>query len=128
VVSILFNRNHSLRPFCANVVAGHELAISFMTLAELQLWPIANQWGGTRRALLERRAALNLTLYPDHLTRALWAALVDQCRRGGRPIGTADAWIASTAQQWRCPLVTTDFKDYAAVDDLTVVPIFPTSA
>jgi len=42
------------------------------------------------------------------------------CRQ---PIQTADAWIASAACQWGCPLVTTDFRDYAAVDDLDVVPI-----
>jgi predicted nucleic acid-binding protein len=35
----------------------------------------------------------------------------------------ADAWIASTARQWSVPLVTTDFRDYAAIDDLDVVPI-----
>jgi predicted nucleic acid-binding protein len=48
---------------------------------------------------------------------------VDRCRRIGQPIQTADAWIASTARQWGVPLVTTDFRDYAAIDDLDVVPI-----
>jgi predicted nucleic acid-binding protein len=41
----------------------------------------------------------------------------------GQPIQTADAWIVSTARQWRVPLVTADFDDYAAVGDLDVVPI-----
>jgi predicted nucleic acid-binding protein len=40
-----------------------------------------------------------------------------------QPIPTAGAWIASTARQLRVPLVTTDFRDYAAVGDLDVVPI-----
>jgi predicted nucleic acid-binding protein len=31
---------------------------------------------------------------------------------------TADAWIASTARQWQIPLVTADFRDYEAIDDL----------
>lgn len=39
------------------------------------------------------------------------------------PIQTADAWIASAALQWGVPLATTDFRDYAAVEDLDVVPI-----
>ena len=30
VVSILFNRNHSLRQKCMDVVAGHQLVISFI--------------------------------------------------------------------------------------------------
>jgi predicted nucleic acid-binding protein len=123
VVSVLFNRNHSLRQTCLAAVAGHQLVISFMTRAELLLWPAANNWGDSRRAALEQRTALYLTLYPNERTCAIWAAIVDQCRRAGQPIQTADAWIASAARQWGCPLVTTDFGDYNAIEDLSVVPI-----
>ena len=45
VVSILFNRHHALRQACVETVAGHQLTISFMTRAELVLWPVANKWG-----------------------------------------------------------------------------------
>jgi predicted nucleic acid-binding protein len=48
-----------------------------------------------------------LTLYPDERTCAIWANIVDRCRRSDKPIQTADAWIASAARQWDCPLVTT---------------------
>ncbi len=48
---------------------------------------------------------------------------MDGCRRAGRPIQTADAWIAATALQWEMPLATADFGDYAAVDGLEVIPI-----
>jgi tRNA(fMet)-specific endonuclease VapC len=58
VVSIRFNRNHRLRPACMETVAGHQLAISFMTLAELLLWPEGNNWGNARRQALERYTAL----------------------------------------------------------------------
>jgi predicted nucleic acid-binding protein len=67
--------------------------------------------------------ALYLTVYPDERTCAIWAEVADQCRRAGHKIQVADAWIASTALQWDCPLVTTDFRDYAAVEKLNVVPI-----
>jgi predicted nucleic acid-binding protein len=123
VVSILFNRNHSLRQTCIEAVAGHQLVISFMTRAELLLWPAANNWGAHRRTALEEHMALYLTLFPDERTCAIWAAVLDQCRRAGQPIQTADAWIAASARQWACPLVTTDFRDYAAIEDLDVVPI-----
>ncbi len=39
VVSILFKKNHSLNPMCERLLLGHQLAISFMSLAELSLWP-----------------------------------------------------------------------------------------
>ena len=123
VVSILFNRNHSLRQTCIEAVADHQLMISFMTRAELPLWPVANNSGASRRSALEEHTALYLTLYPDERTCAIWAAVVDQCRRAGQPIQTADAWIAASAHQWGCPLVTTYFRDYAAIEDLDVVPI-----
>jgi len=42
--------------------------------------------------------ALYLTVYPDERTCAIWAEVVDQCRRIGRRIQTADAWIASAAE------------------------------
>ncbi|HEY7391544.1 MAG TPA: hypothetical protein VH640_23715 [Bryobacteraceae bacterium] len=53
----------------------------------------------------------------------MWAAIVDACRRAGQCIQTADAWIAAAARQWHCPLVTTDFRDYAAVEELEIVAI-----
>jgi predicted nucleic acid-binding protein len=123
VVSILFNRNHRLRPVCLDSVAGHSLVISFMTLAELLLWPTVNNWGEARRQTLEQHTALYLTLYPDRGTCSIWAHIVDKCRRSGQPIQTADAWIASAALQWDCPLVTTDFGDYEAIEDLNIIPI-----
>jgi predicted nucleic acid-binding protein len=122
-VSILFNRRHSLREACIGAVAGHQLLISFMTRAELLLWPAANNWGEVRRAALEQHIALYLTVYPDERTCAIWAEVVNQCRRAGQPIHTADAWIASAARQWDCPIVTTDFRDYAAIGSLSLVPI-----
>jgi predicted nucleic acid-binding protein len=123
VVSILFNRNHGLRQNCVDAVTGHQLVVSFMTRAELLLSPTTNNWGANRRNTLEQHLALYLTLYPNERTCAVWSQVVDQCRRAGRSIQTADAWIASAALQWSCPLVTTDFKDYAAVNGLEIVAI-----
>src|SRR5260370_30288627 len=112
VVSILFNRRHSLRQACIEAVAGNELVISFMTQAELLLWPAANNWGEARRSALDQHMAVYLTLYPDERACSIWSAVVDRCRRAGQPIQTADAWIASAARQRGCPLVTTDVGDY----------------
>jgi len=123
VVSILFKTNHSLRESCLQAVAGRQLMISFTTRAELMLWPAANKWGDPRRTALAQHIDLYTTLYPDERTCAIWAEIVGQCRRAWRPIQTADAWIASAARQWGVPLATTDFRDYAAVEDLDIVPI-----
>jgi tRNA(fMet)-specific endonuclease VapC len=106
-----------------NVVAGNQLAISFMTRAELLLWPAANNRGDQRRLLLAAHLDLYTTLYADERTCTIRATVMDTYQRAGLSIQTADAWIASTALQWSLPLVTTDFRDYAAVNDLEIVPI-----
>jgi predicted nucleic acid-binding protein len=48
VVSILFKKTHSLRQACLEAVSGQQLVISFMTRAELTLWPVTNNWGESR--------------------------------------------------------------------------------
>lgn len=123
IVSILFNDNHQLHRTCTEILAESEPAISFMTLAELRLWPIANRWGNSRRSELEEHLKAYLTLYPDERTCAIWAELVDHCRRAGRRIQAPDAWIAATALRWDCPLVTTDFGDFEAVPALDIIPV-----
>ena len=105
------------------VVNGQQLVISFMTLAELLLWPAANNWGEYRRTALTQHLAGYTTLYADERTCAIWSEVMDGCRRAGTRVQTADAWIASIAKQWHVPLVTTDFRDYAAIDELDLVPI-----
>src|SRR5260370_19669824 len=93
IVSILFNKNHSIGQACIEAVAGRQLVISFKTRAELLLWPVANNWGESRRAALMRHNAVYTTLYADEHTCAIWAEIVAGCQRAGRPIQTADAWI-----------------------------------
>jgi len=103
VVSVLFNRNHNLRTACMEAVSGNHLTISFMTRAELLLWPAANNWGHLRRATLASHMALHTTLYPDDRTCEIWVEVMDGCRRAGRPIHNADAWIARLAYAGKSP-------------------------
>lgn len=122
VVSILFNKNHPKHDSCIAAVAGHELAISFMSRAELLLWPAVNQWGEVRRTTLMRHLELYTTLYPDDATCSIWADIVAACRTL-RPVQTADAWIAAAARQWNLPLLTADVGDFEVIPDLAIVPI-----
>jgi predicted nucleic acid-binding protein len=50
-----------------------------------------------------------------------WAEVTNAARRKGRPIQTADAWIATTALMHSIPLVTHNPDDYAGVDGLTII-------
>jgi predicted nucleic acid-binding protein len=122
-VSILFKQNSPQNAKCQSLLLGHSLVVSFMSRAELLLWPRRNQWGARRMELLQEHLALYTTLFPDERTCELWSQIVADCRRAGRPIATADAWIAAIARQWDIPLVTTDHKDYQPVQGLELVPI-----
>lgn len=123
VVSILFRPGKALYPQCAEVASGRQLFISFMTRAELVLWPKRNQWGPQRASDLQTHLGTFTTLFPDEETCELWAEITSKGYSAGRPISTADAWIAATAVRWGLPLVTTDHRDFAQVTGLTLVPV-----
>ncbi len=75
-----------MRQVCIDAVAERQLAISFMTRAELMLWPVANNWGDSRRAALVQHLNLYTTLYPDEYTCAIWVKLWTNA--GVRDIGS----------------------------------------
>jgi len=123
VLSILFKPKHLLYPKCVELVSDHQLFISFMTRAELLLWPALNNWGVKRRQELEKHIEQLTTLFDDEVTCDHWSHIVAESRHVGRPITAADAWIAAIARQWSLPLVSADFQDFEHLDDLIVVPV-----
>jgi len=50
-----------------------------------------------------------------------WAAVRNESTQKGRPISSADAWIATTALVLSAPLVTNNPKDYRHLDKIQVV-------
>jgi predicted nucleic acid-binding protein len=92
-----------------------------MTVAELDRWALAHNWGIARKA----RKAVYLRQYViQHSHRALclkWAEVIYGCDCKGVPISTADAWIAATALLHGAPLVTHNAGDFISVDGLTVI-------
>jgi tRNA(fMet)-specific endonuclease VapC len=104
-------------------LSERQVAISFMTLAELLVWPRANNWGAARKTALEERVGSYTLLMPDKDTCRLWADIRTECQAAGSPIAPNDAWIAATAKRWDLQLVTGNFRDYVAVSGLKLVPI-----
>lgn len=117
VVSYLL-KGHSLAPWYATFLKGKLLGLSFMSLAELYRWPIERGWG--ERKVLELRELLlrYVLLLPDDETCREWARVMG---RKGRPISVADAWIAATAIQHQCPLVTHNPRHFQGISGLGVV-------
>jgi tRNA(fMet)-specific endonuclease VapC len=97
--------------------------IAFMTLAEILVWPRKNNWGATRTAELRNRLSDYTVLHPDEETCEIWSEVIVECKLAGRPIYPNDAWIAAIARQWDLELVTANFRDYAGVSGLKLIPI-----
>ena len=95
--------------------------VSFMTIAELDRWALHHNWGTARRRSMELFLQNFLLSFCDRLLCVKWAEATDSARRNGRPIDTADAWIAATALLHGIPLVTHNRSDYLGVDGLTLV-------
>jgi predicted nucleic acid-binding protein len=92
-----------------------------MTLAELDRWALQRRWGAARRARLDRHLARFAIVYADRTLCRWWAEATDRARRSGRPIESADGWVAATALASGVPLVTHNPADYVGVNGLTVV-------
>jgi predicted nucleic acid-binding protein len=120
VVSYLHKKDSRARLFRPHVV-GNERIISFMTLAELELWALERGWGPAARARLERHLQGYAVCFADAPLCRLWAEVRRRADRRGRPVSAADAWHAATAVALGTALVTHNPRDYAGVDGLTVL-------
>ena len=98
------------------------MSISFMTLAEMERWAIARNWGARRHAEMLRMLKERFTVIDSSpaLCRK-WAEVTEQMKRAGRMIAPNDAWVAATALLYGAPLVTHNAVDFAHVAGLTVV-------
>lgn len=103
-------------------LVGRTVFVSFMTVAELDRWSIQRQWGPARLAQLAAFLAQFVLALPDRALCRMWAEVVDGARQQGRPIATADAWIAATAVALDLPLLTHNTADYAGVTSLRLLP------
>ena len=124
VLSYLFRRDTRadlFRPFLTDRI----LAISFMTIAELDRWALQRNWGQARQARMATFLEQFVIVVADRALCRRWAEAGDQARRNGRPIQTADAWIAATALALGVPLVTNNRADFVGVADLLILPAGP---
>ena len=125
VISYLF-KSHPLATAYQNILAGRPLAVSIITVAEIEYGIEVKNWGTARRDLMRRFLDRFTVLSPDEHTARMWAHVKSSCEKLGRPITFADAWIAAAALQLNVPLATHNLRDFAVVKDLTVLSA-PTS-
>ena len=119
VVSYLL-KGHSSAPQYREFLRGNLAGLSFMSLAELNRWPIERNWGDQRIAALREHLVSYIVLFPDEETCRVWARLVS---RKGRPVSVPDAWIAAAALQFKCPLVTHNVQHFESIEGLSILTV-----
>jgi tRNA(fMet)-specific endonuclease VapC len=72
VVSMLFKGDSPSHQFRRHIT-GHLLGISFMSLAELERWPLERHWGAFRRAELAQHLTRYVVLPSSRELCAKWA-------------------------------------------------------
>jgi tRNA(fMet)-specific endonuclease VapC len=120
VVSYVFKedtRGVLYRPHLADQIA----IISFITLAELERWPLIANWGARRQQQLKKHLRRYAVQHSSAKLCRSWAEVMYDARRSGQTISANDAWIAATALQLGVPLVTHNRSDFAGVAGLTII-------
>ena len=98
---------------------NHSLAISFMTLAELFEGAYRGGWGVEKRRSIEQIQSSLIVIPWDARLCSRWGEVRWGRRR--QPISAEDAWIAATALEYDCPLVTHNSRDFRGIPGLTVI-------
>ena len=120
IASFVFKGSDYAAPYLP-LLTGQELALSFMTIAELFQWAILRQWGDRRLVQLEQYLANYVVIPVDQPLCRAWAQIRADRQRMGRIISSQDAWIAATAIRHGLPLVTHNMKDFQDIPNLQLM-------
>ncbi|OUC15356.1 MAG: twitching motility protein PilT [Alkalinema sp. CACIAM 70d] len=124
IASFIFKGSNYADPYLP-LLNGQELALSFMTIAELFQWAIFRQWGDRRLSQLEQYLLNYLVIPVDQPLCREWAQVRSDRQRAGQPISPQDAWIAATALRHDLPLVTHNSKDFLGIPRLRLITPSP---
>ena len=118
IVSYLM-KNHSLSQKYRQHLEGHTLAISFMTVGELYEGAFRTNWSAERMQQLDATLRIYLVIPSSPRICRMWGQV--RSFRRQQPISVQDAWLAATALEHGCPLVTHNPGDFAGIPDLQII-------
>ena len=98
---------------------GKTLAISFMTVGELYEGAYRRGWPEKKFGILKDQIKTYLVIPFSSKVCETWGRI--RAERKNRPIAVDDAWIASTAITYDCPLVTHNPDDFTGITGLQIV-------
>jgi tRNA(fMet)-specific endonuclease VapC len=120
VISYIFKKDSRAALYEPHMVQVPKF-ISFMTFAELRRWEFQSNWGNVKTAKFELLLSDFGVIFADEKLCNIWANITNETKKKGRPISTADAWIAATALMFEIPLVTNNRKDFEQIGGLSIL-------
>lgn len=94
------------------LMAGQQVFLAAVTVAELRYGALVAGWGDERRHRLEQSIGVTTIVPVSDLLITAAAALRHSCRRAGHalhePVHANDLWIAASAIHIGAPLLTAD--------------------
>ncbi|MFI5960525.1 type II toxin-antitoxin system VapC family toxin [Cryptosporangium sp. NPDC051539] len=97
----------------ATRLTGHDLAITFVTVAELERWRLVRDFGPRRTASLVSFYNQVVVLPYSRRVAETWGAVQAGAQLRGRPRPQNDTWIAACCLVHGVPLATFNTKDFA---------------
>ena len=121
-VTSFFIKRSSLAEAYFQHVEGQQVAVSFMTAAELYAWAEQAHWGERKRQRLEQLLIGQYQVVGFELGVCReWAKVTSEGRASGTNIAVQDAWVAATARYLDLTLVTHNRTHFEGVAGIRVV-------
>jgi tRNA(fMet)-specific endonuclease VapC len=121
VFSYIFNGHPNALIF-EPYLRGKELAITFVTIAQVYSGAYKGKWGDTKIRTLERFLRRFIHIESTWDISLKWAEIKEQCRLTGYPIESQGCWVAACAVYYNCPLATYNRKHFEPVNGIMLLP------
>jgi tRNA(fMet)-specific endonuclease VapC len=97
---------------------GKLVALSFVTVGELQFWAIKRKWGARRLAELSTRLRSTVIVPYDLAICETYGNLRAKLEALGKKVADNDLWIAACAIRHSIPLVSNNRTHFEGIPDL----------
>lgn len=121
-VAIYLTRNNDRSRRYRSIIEGKVLAISFITVAELDLTGRKSANPKATKQFWKEKMAQLAILWPDEETCRIWAEITSNLKAGIARQDN-DLWIAASAIRYDLPLVSHNSKDFSGIPKLNLLTL-----
>jgi tRNA(fMet)-specific endonuclease VapC len=104
---------------------GKLVALSFVTVGELQFWAINRKWGTRKLGDLSTRLRSVVIVPYDFAICETYGRLRARLEASGKKVADNDLWIAACAIRHSIPLVSNNRSHFSGIPDLVLISEAP---